>query len=93
MPCDLIEGCQFFNDNMENLPKAAEYIKNKLCLGDFQSCSRFKLYQEYGGENVPSCLYPGDAEDLNKAVRHLRKKRRREGVTEPVRHSDACNSE
>ena len=79
MPCDLIEGCQFFKDNMENLPKAAEYVKNKLCLGNYQSCSRFKIYQEYGGENIPYGLYPGDAEDVMKAVRCLRKKRQHEG--------------
>ena len=79
MPCDLIEGCQFFNDNMPNMPKAAQYIKNKLCLGDFQSCSRFKIYQEYGGEGIPEYLYPRDTEDVKKAVRCLRKKQQHEG--------------
>ena len=78
MPCDLIEGCQFFNDNMENLPKSAEYIRNKLCLGDFQLCSRYRLYQEFGGENIPPFLNPGDAEDVRKAVQWLRKKQLRE---------------
>lgn len=72
MPCDLIEGCQFFNDNMENLPKAAEYIKNKLCLGDYQSCSRFRIYQEYGGENLPPYLDPVDVEQVRKAAQCLR---------------------
>jgi hypothetical protein len=74
MPCDLIEGCQFFNDNMANLPKAAEYLKNKLCLGDYQSCSRYRIYQEYGGENLPPFLNPGDAEEVIKATQCLREK-------------------
>lgn len=74
MPCDLIEGCQFFNDNMRDLPKAAEYIKNKLCLGDYQTCSRFRMYQEYGGEDIPPYLDPVDAEEVMKAVQCLREK-------------------
>ena len=78
MPCQLVEGCQFFNDNMANMPKSAEYIKTKLCLDNFQACNRFKIYQEYGGENIPPCLYPGDVEEVNKAIRGLRKKNRPE---------------
>ena len=74
MPCDLIEGCQFFSDNMKNLPKAAEYIKTKLCLGDYQSCNRFRIYREYGGENIPPYLDPADVEQVLKAALCLRKK-------------------
>ena len=76
MPCDLIEGCQFFADHMENLPKAAEYIKKRLCLADYQSCSRFRVYQEYGGENIPPYLDPVDTEQVMKAALCLRKKKK-----------------
>jgi hypothetical protein len=79
MPCELMEGCQFFNDNMKSLPKTAEYIKIKLCLGDYESCSRFRIYQEYGGENIPPYLDHGDAEEVRKATQCLRKKKECEG--------------
>lgn len=71
MPCDLTEACQFFKDNMKDLPKAAEYIKNKLCFGDYESCSRFRMYREYGGENIPPYLNPDDTEEVKKAARCL----------------------
>jgi hypothetical protein len=74
MQCELMECCQFFNDNMKNLPIAAEYVKSKLCLGDFESCSRFRIFKEYGGEKVISYVDQGDAEQVNKAIRCLRKK-------------------
>uniref|UniRef100_C6DZ04 Uncharacterized protein n=1 Tax=Geobacter sp. (strain M21) TaxID=443144 RepID=C6DZ04_GEOSM len=74
MPCDLTKACQFFKDNMKNLPKAAEYIRNKLCFGDYESCSRFRIYKEYG-ENVPPYLNPDDAEEVKKAARCLQMKR------------------
>lgn len=74
MPCDLTEVCQFFTDNMKDLPKSAELIRNKFCYGDYQSCSRFRIYQKYG-ENVPPYLNPDDTEDVKKAARRLRMNR------------------
>lgn len=75
MACELAECCQFFSDNMKNLPKSAEYIRNKLCLGDFESCSRFKMYKEFGGENIPPYLDFNDTEEVKKALQCLRNKR------------------
>jgi hypothetical protein len=72
--CDLLKCCQFFNDNMKNLPKAAEYIKNKLCLGDYQSCNRFRIYKESGAAGVPPYGDSGDADEVKKALECLRKK-------------------
>ncbi|HBG06382.1 MAG: hypothetical protein A2075_00240 [Geobacteraceae bacterium GWC2_58_44] len=79
MACELMECCQFFNDNMKELPKAAEYIRNRLCLGDHQSCSRFKIYKEYGAANVPPGLNDDDAEEVKKALQCLQKKQASEG--------------
>ena len=74
MACELLTYCQFFNDHMECFPKTAEYIKLKLCLGEYSSCSRFKMYKEFGGENIPPWLDPHDTEEVKKVVRLLRKK-------------------
>ncbi len=74
MSCELTECCQFFADKMKSLPKSAEYIKQKLCRGDHTSCNRFKIYKEFGGENIPPGLDPGDTEEVKKIMQCLRKK-------------------
>ena len=79
MSCELTECCQFFADKMESFPKAAEYIKLKLCLGDYASCNRFKIYKEFGGENIPLGLDPDDTEEVQKILLCLRKKRLHKG--------------
>jgi len=75
MACELMACCQFFDDKMKNLPTAAEYIKNRRCLDDYESCSRFRIYQKYGGESLPPYLDPDDTEEVEKALECLRKKR------------------
>lgn len=73
MTCKLVECCQFFNNTMKDMPKAADYIKSKLCLGDYQACIRYQIYTKFGGENVPSDIYPDDVADVKKAIDCLRK--------------------
>lgn len=73
MPCQLIGCCQFFK-NLGRFPKTAEYITNKLCLGDYESCNRFKFYKNYGGENVPSDLSPSEEEEMKEVMQCLRSK-------------------
>ena len=74
MACELMAYCQFFNDNMGSFPKTAEYIKRKQCLGDYESCNRFRMYKEFGGENIPPDLDPYDTEEVKKALQCLRNK-------------------
>lgn len=79
MVCEIFECCQFFTDNMKGMPKAAEYIKNNLCFGNYEVCNRFKIYKEFGGENIPFDLDPDDIEEVKKVMLCLRKKREAEG--------------
>jgi len=77
--CELFACCQFFDDNMENLPKTAEYIKNKLCFNDYQSCNRYLMYQKFTGEDIPPYLDPNDTEEVKKLRQcFLRKKTARD---------------
>ena len=73
--CELFAYCQFFSDNMKNLPKAAEYIKQKLCLDDYESCNRFRIFKESGGENIPPYHDPTDVDEVKKALQCLEKNR------------------
>ena len=42
MPCELTVCCKFFIDNMKDMPKSEEYIKKRLCFGDYISCCGFR---------------------------------------------------
>jgi len=74
MACELMACCRFFADKMESFPKTADYIKQKQCLGDYAACSRFKIYKEFGGENLPPDLDPDDTEEVTKIMQCLRKR-------------------
>ncbi|GFO56483.1 hypothetical protein GMSM_34900 [Geomonas sp. Red276] len=73
--CELLECCQFFNDSMKELPKAAEYIKSKLCHGDFPSCPRYRIFKDYHGQDFPPYLNPMDIDEVAKALRCLEKRK------------------
>ena len=75
MACELIECCQFFKDNLKDLPTTAEYIRSKLCYGDYESCCRYRIFQESGDDNVPFDLYPDDVEAVKKVKLCMLKKR------------------
>lgn len=75
MACELVACCQFFNDKMEDMPKTAAYIKSKLCLDDYESCARYRIYIECGRKSVPSDLFPNNTEEVNKVIQCIRNKR------------------
>jgi hypothetical protein len=74
--CELLPCCQFFNDNMKSLPKSVEYIKNKVCLDDYGSCSRYRIYKGLSGDSITSYLDPTDAEEVRKVMQCLREKQK-----------------
>ena len=77
--CEILACCQFFNDNMKSLPKSVEYIKNKLCFDDYESCNRYRIYKVFGGDSIPSYLDPTDAEEVRKVMQCLREKQEFKG--------------
>ena len=79
MSCELAACCQFFSNNMKNMPKTEAYIKKRLCFDNYASCNRFKIYKEFGGENIPVDLGPDDIEEVKKVIECLRKKQGSEG--------------
>ncbi|MGB9082885.1 MAG: hypothetical protein WCD00_16435 [Desulfuromonadaceae bacterium] len=64
---------------MESFPKSADYIIQKLCIGDHTACNRFKIYKEFGGKDIPPGLDPDDTEEVKKIIQCLRKKQGLEG--------------
>jgi len=56
MNCAKLSGCPFFHDKMANMPSAADALKSKFCLGDFNPCARFQVSS--AGKPVPVDLFP-----------------------------------
>lgn len=82
MACSLLTCCRLFNDNLKNMPHSEEYIKKKLCFGDYSLCKRFQFFQEFGENDSPASLYPYDTEELKKMLQCLQKKRDSEDDSE-----------
>jgi len=60
--CELVGGCIFFNNKMQNMPATADILKKKYCQGDFASCARYMVFKALGRPKVPADLYPQQAE-------------------------------
>lgn len=75
MACEVLGGCQFFKDSMENLLKTAEYLQHHLCHGDYERCNRYRIYKEFGVKDIPLDLHPNDAEEVKIIIQCLRTKR------------------
>lgn len=73
MACQLLDCCQFFK-SLENFPRTAEYIREKLCLGDYESCRRFRIFKGYAGEGALPDMGPDDEEAVKKVMRCLQRK-------------------
>ena len=58
--CEKVPGCVFFHDRMENLPFAAERMKQEFCLGSNLECARHIVFDALGPEQVPNDLFPID---------------------------------
>jgi len=46
MICEFFDNCKFFKAAMTEMPKSAEYIKNKLCFNDYNACSRYREFKD-----------------------------------------------
>jgi hypothetical protein len=68
MACKIIPYCKFIDDIMGPLPKAAEYIKQKQCLGDYESCIYFRIYKNSHDKMILLNIKPCDKEELSKIM-------------------------
>jgi hypothetical protein len=64
-----------FQDNLQDMPKAASYIQEKLCHGDFEQCNRYRMFHQMVGEETECQLNPLDLEAVHKVLRCLLNKR------------------
>ena len=60
--CECLPRCPFFNDNMQNMPAAANLLKKRLCRGDNRQCARHMVLMAKGKGNVPADLTPNQVD-------------------------------
>jgi len=56
--CELMAGCLFFNDKMQDTQGVGALYKKKYCLGDNLDCARYMIAMSLGRTAVPENLYP-----------------------------------
>jgi len=67
--CQLLQGCSFFNDKMSIDSGIGSLYKKKYCLGDFNSCARYKVAKTLGREKVPVDLFPNMFDRAEKIIK------------------------
>lgn len=67
--CACLETCPFFNDKMENMPAIAGMIKQAFCLGSFEKCARYMVFEKLGRPGVPTDLYPSQTTRVTEILR------------------------
>ena len=58
--CDVIENCQFFNDELGEMPAHSRVFKRVYCSGDHLLCARYIVFAACGAEAVPEDLFPNN---------------------------------
>jgi len=58
--CEFLEKCLFFNDKLENMPKAADMMKKMYCKWNYKKCARRVIATTLGPSAVPTDLFPSD---------------------------------
>jgi hypothetical protein len=67
--CELIQGCIFFNNKMQNMPATAELLKKRYCKGAFSTCARHMVFKAMGRPRVPPDLFPQQTEIAEDLIR------------------------
>jgi hypothetical protein len=60
--CVCLPTCIFFNDKMAAMPVAADMMKKKFCHSQNAGCGRYMVFSTLGKGQVPSDLYPNQAD-------------------------------
>lgn len=58
--CQMLPGCIFFNDKMQNMPSTAGLFKERYCRGNAADCARYIVATRLGREKVPTDIFPND---------------------------------
>ena len=68
--CEFLTKCLFFNDKLENMPKASDMMKNMYCRWNYTKCARYMVAITLGKSAVPGDMYPADQRRANEMLLH-----------------------
>ncbi len=74
MECDILACCHFVSENLAKFPKTSEYVKSRLCFGDYEKCNRHRTYLGFGVEDIPFDFDLSDTENMHKIRECLQNK-------------------
>jgi hypothetical protein len=66
--CPKLSGCPFFSNKLTQMPATAELTKKHYCLGDYESCARFRVVKALSSAAVPDDLYPNQIERAEEII-------------------------
>jgi hypothetical protein len=66
--CELLSKCLYFNDKLKNMPIASEIVKKMYCRWHYEECARYRVAMVLGPENVPTDLFPPEAERADRLL-------------------------
>jgi hypothetical protein len=66
--CQLLAGCIFFNDKMQDKPGTAELMKTRYCRDNFAGCARYMIFEKLGRPKVPPDLFPNQTDKAAKLI-------------------------
>ena len=68
--CEFLEKCLFFNDKLENMPKATDMMKKMYCKWHYTKCARYKIAITMGRSAIPDDMFPGDDRQATELLLH-----------------------
>ena len=66
--CEYLEKCLFFNDKLENMPKASDVMKKMYCRWHHAKCARYAIAITLGKSAIPADMFPGDKRRANEML-------------------------
>lgn len=70
--CAYSNTCRFFEERMANMPGMAQMLRGRYCEANSAECARHIVASEFGIQEVPSDLFPNQAEVAELILHQLR---------------------
>jgi hypothetical protein len=66
--CEFLDKCLFFNDKLEDMPKASDMMKKMYCRWNYTTCARYMVATALGKSAIPHDMFPGDNRRANEML-------------------------
>ncbi|MSM38999.1 MAG: hypothetical protein GJT30_05170 [Geobacter sp.] len=73
MACEIIACCRFISEKMDNMPMTSHYKKNRHCLNDYESCTRYLTYKSLKKKEMIEGFYLDDVDEIGSVINCLKR--------------------